>query len=405
MKRVFELPRTLWRFFRAPRTALAILLFHFAYATAAVWLDALTFSSPVFLIATLLLFLSTAVCTIERTLLNVKLTRGVLRTYGDALPRRPGHDVRTFLQSQGFRGEGTALFRWRSALWGGSVLHAGVLVLILGVLVQRSLHDSGGFELTEGEQTRLAEAQIVGRDHGPFAPAKPPDIGVTLQTFDPFYHQRGYAPDRASRIAVNGRDLFVDRAAGVDTGGVTIYQAIPTSLAINIAGPSIGSRSIHLRRESDRVASAEVTDPAGNSLRFVAKGEQDINDPAGTGPLDIYVLGSHGRSTLAPGTRFRFGGEEAEVLAITRWAGFTYSRSPGIPFVFAGFLLILAGSALLTLPAGVAQIVDNGPVAAWFHAKRGVSIVVSEWDSAEEASSAPAKHLFATPGLKGSANA
>ncbi len=405
MKRVFDLAPVVWRFFRAPRTALAILLFHFAYATAAVWIDALTFSSPLFLIATLLLFISTAVCTIERTLLNMKLTRGVLRTYGDALPRRPGHDVRAFLHSQGFRGEGTSLFRWRSALWGGSVLHAGVLVLILGVLVQRSLHDSGGFELTEGEQTRLAEAQIIARDHGPFAPAKPPAIEVALLAFDAFYHQRGYAPDRASRIAVNGRELFVDRAAGVDAGGVKIYQAIPTSLAINIAAPSIGSRTIHLQRESGRVASADVTDPSGNCLRFVARSEQDINDPDGTGRLDISVEGKQGRTTLVPGARFRFGGYEARVLSITRWAGFTYSRSPGIPFVFAGFLLILAGSALLTLPGGVAQVADTGPVAAWVYAKRGVSIVVGEWDSAEEASPAPAKHLFATTGLKGSANA
>lgn len=405
MSHVSDMAPALWRFFRAPRTALVILLFHFAYATAAVWIDALTFSSPVFLIATLLLFISTAVCTIERTLLNVKLTRGVLRTYGDALPRRPGHDVRAFLHSQGFRGEGTALFRWRSALWGGSVLHAGVLVLILGVLVQRSLHDSGGFQLTEGEQTRLSEREIIGRDHGPFAPAKPPAIEVTLLAFDPFFHQRGYAPDRASRIVVDGVDLFVDRAAGVDASGVSIYQAIPTSLAINIASPSIGSRTIHLQRESSRVASADVTDPAGNCLRFVAKSEQDINDPAGTGRLDVYVQGKQGRTALVPGAHFRFGGEQAEVLSITRWAGFTYSRSPGIPFVFAGFLLILAGSALLTLPAGVAQVADDGPVAAWVYSKRGLYIIVSEWNSAEARTPAPTGDLLVLPLLEGSAHA
>lgn len=358
------------------------------------WVEWLDFSSPVFLVATLLLFISTAVCTLERTLFNMRLTRGVLRSYGTPLPSRPGEDARAYLRAQGFRGAGRTLFRHRYALWGGWVLHVGVLILILGVLVQRALHDSGGFELTEGERITLADAQVVSRDRGVFAPRRPPNVEVTLLAFDPFYHQRGYAPDRASRIVIDEREAFVDRASGVSAGEVKIYQAIPTSLAINIAGPSIGARSIHLHRDSDRAASADVTDPAGNCLRFVARSERSLDDPAGTGRLDIRVEGKDGRRRVSAGGRIPFGGESAEVLSISRWAGFTYSRSPGIPMVFIGFVIILTGSALLTIPAGVAQLVDAGPVAAWVYARQA-NVITEGWRSAAEPALAdPGEPMF-----------
>lgn len=401
MRPLLDSARAIWRFFRAPRTVLSILLFHAAYAAGAIWLKWLDFSSPVFLLATLLLFISTAVCTIERTLLNVRLTRGLLRTYGVPLPPRPGHSARSFLQSQGFRGEGMALFRYRYALWGGWVLHAGMLVLIAGVLVQRSLHDSGGFELTEGERTRLAETPIVARDRGVLAPRRPPDVEVTLLAFDPFYHQHGYAPDRASRVVIGGREAFVDRAAGISAHGVTIYQAIPTSLAINISAPSIGVRSIHLHRDSSRAASAEVTDSAGNCMRFVAHSERPLDDPAGTGRLEIHVDGKKGRQEVAAGGRIAFGGETAEVLSIARWAGFTYSRSPGIPMVFFGFAAILLGSALLAVPAGVAQLTDDGRAAAWVYT-RHADVLVEEWNAAGDGGLASIENPIALTVFPGS---
>lgn len=276
------------------------------------------------------------------------------------------------------------LFRHRYALWGGWILHIGVLALILGILVQRSLHDSGGFELTEGERATLADTQIVSRDRGVFAPRTPPNVEVTLLAFDPFYHQRGYAPDRASRVLIDGREALVDRAAGISAGGVKIYQAIPTSLAVNIAAEGIGVRSIHLHRDSARAASADVTDSAGNCMRFVAKSERPIDDPGGTGRLQVHVEGKDGRRAVDVGGRIPFGNETAEILSISRWAGFTYSRSPGMPLVFVGFVVILAGSALLTIPAGVAQLADDGPVAAWVWT-RHTEVITKEWISAGEA--------------------
>ena len=66
-------------------------------------------------------------------------------------------------------------------------------------------------------------------------------IGLRMKVvaFDPFLHQPGYAPDRASRIRVERRgtaasEMTVDRAEGVRAGPLTVYQAIPTGLALNV---------------------------------------------------------------------------------------------------------------------------------------------------------------------------
>lgn len=380
MNAVRRLGAVLWRFFRAPRTVLAVLSFQCVYALAALATPRVSFSSPLFLISALMLFLSTFVCTAERTRLNWALSRGVMRGYGVALPRQ-GRDVRDFLQAQGFRGRGPVLFRYRWALWGGWVLHAGVMVLILGVLVQRSLHESGGFELSEGETARLSETRILGREAGVFAPDVPPELDLTLLAFDPFFHQRGYAPDRASRLRIDGREVFVDRAKGVDAGEATIFQAIPTSLAVTVDIEGVGLRSIHMQTEDARRASADLEDTDGECVRVVARTERPISDPAGTGGIAISVESKGRRESVSPGGSFSFGKGSARLMGFTRWAGFTYSRSAGIPFVFAGFLLVLFGSALLVFPAGVARVVDDVSVAAWVYAKRGTEPLIDEWNA------------------------
>ncbi len=390
------------RFLRAPRTALAILAFQAAYATAAVWIESLSFSSPLFIASVCVLFLSTFVCTIERTRVNLALTRGAVRTYGVSLPRRDRADAEAFLRSAGFGGNGPTLFRNRVALWGGWVLHAGVLALLFGILVQQALHDGGAFDLSEGEIARLSDPGVVfGRAAGMFAAATPPAVDVGLLAFDPFFHQKGYAPDRASRVVISGREAFVDRARGVSSAGVTVYQAIPTSLAVVLEIPGAGMRSVHLAREGERRASADLKDLRDDCLRLVAVSERTIGDPQGTGRIDLFVERRGHRQRVDIGKELPFGGTNARVITISRWARFTYSRSPGMPLVFAGFLIVLAGSALLTLPSGVALLTNDEHVAASVYMKRGADVLLHDWSAwdggtATEIATAP-ELLLLTP--------
>jgi hypothetical protein len=254
------------------------------------------------------------------------------------------------------------------------------------VTVQQAFHDEASFELAVGEQVRLSDPDAVfRRTTGIFAPALPPGLAVGLLDFDPNLHQRGYAPDRASRLSIAepGRDPItaaVDRADGVRVGGVTIYQAIPSGLGLVVEVQGMGVRSVHLREEGAKAATAEVAAPNGEPVRFRVDAERAISDPAGTGLLSISIESRGRRTALSPGTVFPFGDRAARLQAVGRWAGFTYARSPGMPGVFAGFAVILLGTLLLVFPAAVARVdsTPDGTAARVFG--RGSAVLVARWE-------------------------
>ena len=74
----------------------------------------------------------------------------------------------------------------------------------------------------------------------------------------------------------------------------------------------------------------------------------------------------------------------ARLVRVDRWGEYKYSRDPGLGGVFAGFLMVLAGSALLALPAGIAQLVpaaagDPGAGGGRLYLPRGGERLVAEW--------------------------
>lgn len=385
------------RWLRSPAIARAILVYLGAYVAIAAWLpwtrpgggaappwaQALLierpFSSPFFLLGGALLFASTLACTLGKRARLLALSKGELPA--GALLLEPRADTDAFLGARGFRGRGDIRRRHLAALWGGWVLHVGLLVLIGGILVHQAFHDGGTFEIAEGERLRLSDSgAVLSREAGLFTAATPPELDVALERFDPFLRQEGYAPDRLSELVISdGRSsarVSLDRAAGADVFGTTLYQAIPTGLALAVELPG-GARAIHLRSETPTRASAGVMDLAGRPARFVVETEREIADPQGTGSIRILLESEGDAVELAPGSSFDFGGQPARVLAVSRWAGFSYARSPGMAAVIFGFLVLLLGAGLLAFPAGVARVLPDG--SARVYVVRGAEVLWADW--------------------------
>lgn len=387
---------------RTARFARAVLVYLAAYSGVAAWLPwtragggtapswaaklgfAHPFSSPAFVAGVVLLFASTLACTWGRRARLLRLRRGELPEAAVALPAVEGEDPAAFLRAHGFRGAGPVLRRFGLALWGGWVLHVGLLVLIGAVAVQQAFHDGGSFELSVGEAASLsAPGALLDRERGFFAPQAPPDLEVGLLSYDPQLHQRGYAPDRASVLHLRPRggeavQASVDRADGIRAGPVVVYQAIPDGLALIVEVRGLGARSIHLHGVGHS-ASALLEAPGGQPARFTVEAEHGIAEPGGTGALSV-VLESRGQAVpLSPGAVFPFGDREARLVAVGRWAGFTYARSPGMAGIFAGFAVILLGALLLVFPAGVATLEGQGDGAAARVAGRGAEVLARRW--------------------------
>ena len=394
------------QFLRAPRLALTVIAVLAAWTGVGAWAPWMQpdgpppppwavvvgldhpFTSWPFLFVVALLFASTLACTWGRRARTLAVRRGNLPPSATRLPPRAA-DVRAFLASEGFRGEGEVLTRFAPALWGGWLLHVGLLVLIAGVLVQHSASDSGTFDLSEGERASLAaHGTVFGREKGPLAPEALPDLEVALVRFDPFRKQHGYSSDRLSELEVSGRGVplrteTVDRAAGIRAGDVELFQAIPSGMALTLDVPGMGMRTVRMQPEGPRRAVAEVTSPTGEPVRFVVDSEKDLDGVAGPGNLLVWTESRGARRALMPGSPFPFGAGEARILGMGRWGRFTYTRTPGLWGVFAGFAAILAGCTLLAFPAGVARLGRPGEeAAAVVFTIRGGSALAAEWERA-----------------------
>jgi hypothetical protein len=361
----------------SPRLALSLLLFLAVFIGTVSWfpwtLDRTVqtpgwasatgldrpFSSLTFLVAVFLLFVNTVACTVERTNGSWKLLNGVIPQRGKMLDVKGDDGFIDFLNKQGFRTTGgPPYFKNRFALTKGWLFHVGLVILIAGVLVQQANHDSGSFEIGEGEMVRLSDAGVIfGRDTGLLAPSELPSIQLALEQFDPYLHQKGYAPDRASTLIIRTRGgeqrVILDRARGVTIEGLSIYQAIPFGLTLNVEITGLGMRSLHFREESPKRSDGEFRDPSGGSVRFSVEAERNINDPLGTGKLVIFLVQGGTKTEINIGQPFAFGDRTAKIISLSRWAGFTYSRSPGVSFVFTGFFLLLIGTAIMLVPAGI----------------------------------------------------
>jgi len=393
-------------FLRSPRLALSVIGFLAAWTGVGAWAPWMQPQGPAapawavavgldrpftawpFLVVVALLFASTLACTWGKRARIRAIRRGELPPSAVRLPPR-GADTRAFLAEQGFRGRGELLTRFAPALWGGWIFHVGLLVLIAAVLVQHALFDSGVFDLSEGERANLAaHGTVFGREKGPFAREALPEVDLALVRFDPFLKQAGYSSDRLSELEVRvpGEPLrveTVDRAAGIRAGDIEIFQAIPSGMAITLDVPGMGMRSLRLRTEAPRRAAAEVTSPTGEPARFVAESERDIDGTAGTGKLLVWMESRGARRALAPGVGFPFGAGEARVVGVGRWGRFTYTRTPGLAGVFAGFVVILAGCSLMAFPAGVARLGRAGEgAAAVIFTVRGGAAFAAEWERA-----------------------
>lgn len=408
-----------WNSLRSPRLALTILSLTMAYAAVVSWfpwLTAATVAAPVwavrlgldhpfrsltFLAACALLFVNTFACTWDRFGRVLKLWRGELPGYAARLPLNSAADFGLLMRDAGFRDHGGVHFKNRFALWGGGVLHLGILSILLSVAVQQAYSDGGSFEISEQEVVDLgAPGVIFDREAGYLAPGRPPALRVALDSFDAYLHQSGYAPDRRSRLTVleSGRQDRkvsgeIDRSGGLAVGDTTIYQAIPSGFAIDIEVKGAGVRTLHLRARDRMSALARVSDPAGEPLSFVLEAERPLNDPKGTGRITLRMERRGGTQTVKLGEAFPFGLGLARVVAVSRWGGFTYARTPGIALVFSGFAVALAGCFLLLFPAGVARLdAGDGEPGARVYLSRGIELLLLE--SRQFQPGASAQHIF-----------
>jgi len=174
--------------------------------------------------------------------------------------------------------------------------------------------------------------------------------------------------------------MVLDRAAGMSVEGTTLFQAMPTGVALVLELPGDDFRAVHLRTKDERLAKADLTLPGGDLAIFVVEAERSFNDSRGSGPLTILFECDGVASEVTKGDFIEFGNTRARLVDLVRWSGFTYVRSPGMPAVFTGFALVLTACGLLIFPSGVARLgTHDGSAVARVWLNRGSAVMASDW--------------------------
>jgi cytochrome c biogenesis protein len=304
------------------------------------------------------------------------------------------------LTKRGEREEGFSLWsKYRWGVWGSFVLHAGLLIIILGSLYAFAFQKWGFVQLIEGDTFSGIGADFISQSRGVLAGPFEPGFQLHLKKFSHDYWDTGELKELRSDVVISEgtteRHLPVVKGGPVAAGHVKIYQsgyfgytvklslmeeekeAVPSYFSLDMA-----ERGKPLIGRTDFPTTAYICDfslrpdPKGNSLyprdpllqvRFF-KDDREIHSA-------VLALGEE---TIVEGRRFRF-------VEIRNWSGFFLTENRLLPLVYVGFFLSMAGVFVVYLLApqaislSFAEGADGGLVlSAAVSCRRGKKLLIEE---------------------------
>ncbi|GEM_PF-2492232 len=263
----------------------------------------------------------------------------------------------------------------RFGVWGSTVLHVGIMIILLGGVYSGAGKMAGYFELAEGQAFTDRHDAYLQIDEGPLFGERHPEFQVRLERLEAEHWENGqlrgitsYVTLRSPQGDVHPATLGIDRPLSYQ--GVTIYQAnrygfaalltlkdaqgkIVTSGYVNFptpkepAGPAFNSFAVpmtSLRAEADlHLASA------GTLVSAEVWRQEQPEQPW----LYLFLRDADGgivfQGTLGQGETVPAGAYSLSFSSLAHWAGFPLVRDPGIPIIYAGFALCALGAALIYL--------------------------------------------------------
>jgi hypothetical protein len=263
------------------------------------------------------------------------------------------------------RGEGEDGFslwlKYRWGVWGSFILHAGLLIIILGSLYAFAFQKWGFVQLIEGDTFSGRGADFISQSRGVLAGPFEPGFQLHLKKFSHDYWDTGELKELRSEVVISEgtteRHLPVVKGGPVAAGHVKIYQSGYFGYTVKLslmeeekeAVPSYFS--LDMTEKVGRTDFPTTTYICDFSLRPDQKGHSLYpRDPL----LQVRFLKNDreihnavlalGEETIVEGKRFRF-------VEIRNWSGFFFTENRLLPLVYVGFFLSIAGIFVVYLLA------------------------------------------------------
>jgi cytochrome c biogenesis protein ResB len=352
------------------------------------------FSTPMFLIVTVLLFCAMAWSTFEVAKSVLRRERssgeGVDRLFDQRMEFPDGHtvdlaDISEALQRRSYRvlhkDEGTgfvsAQHDWSK--WGSTILHAGMLFVIVGSLVYALTERRGYFQVLEGDTFFGATDELLARSSGLLAPPLDVPYAIGLDRVNAEYYANGELRSVSSTVRIaSSKDKIVPAIVSVnaagEAGAALLYQSNSIGFAAGLILRYDGT-SQPMYFSLERVSSREnryagVSEMAGTGLAARMDLSFDMSKPShSNAPALLHlVVERSGRQlldrTLVLGDQADFDGGNVRFADVRRWSGFILTQTPGVTPVFIGFGLVLVGIiALYAFP--------RREIAVWYNESSG----------------------------------
>ena len=263
----------------------------------------------------------------------------------------------------------------RLGVWGSTVLHVGIMIILLGGVCSGAGKMAGYFELAEGQAFTDRHDAYLQIDEGPLFGERHPEFQVRLERVEADHWENGQLRGITSFVTLRSPQGDVQPATlGIDHPlsyqGATIYQANRYGFAALLTLRDAQGKTV----TSGYVNFPTPKEPSGPAFnRFAVpmtslQAEADLHlASAGTlvsaevwrqaqpeQPwLYLFLRDASGatvyQGTLGQGEAVPAGAYSLSFSGLAHWAGFPLVRDPGIPIIYAGFALCALGAALVYL--------------------------------------------------------
>lgn len=237
-------------------------------------------------------------------------------------------------------------------IWGGTILHAGLVVLLAGAVVSGLTRFSGYTEMGEGQAFSDTEKAYLQTSYGPLFPGHRPGVNIRVQDIQ--------EKDLGKMKAVVSRLVVIDNGVPV----------VSKSLRMNEPLSYRGMKVFQSRYAGPALLFA-IEEPASPipiagyvNLKASGKTESSIFSLLGT-PFQAkatYRPGSDGvelevrdrgeivyHGPMKAGQALLAGPWKIILAAINHWSGIIVVYDRAVPVIFAGFFLAVAGIAVMGL--------------------------------------------------------
>ncbi len=323
------------------------------------------YTSLWFLLLTILLFTNLLLTTCDLYKSTWRKAQGLHRYSDSGLAMhvlahiRLGPDclatIATALQKRRYRitrvgGELYARKAW-AGIWGGTILHIGLAVIVLGGLISGFTRFTGFLELASGQKVSETPSSYLQFRKGLFFPGNRPELTIGVE--DIRVEAKGRKRTVISRVQIDEHGAHVlTKSIRMNNPlrykDLTIYQSNAAGPAllfafVNDIGMDIGY--VHLPSHNfpqetsfaipGTSAKAKIemhAPPASPSITIEDNGIPIFSGPVTLGQtVDIGPLG------------------KLRLMAIKKWTGLIVVYDYAVPIIFLGFFLAVSGVVLLTL--------------------------------------------------------